>query len=337
MIDRLMGILKLLARIEITIALALMAGALAIWNAESGGGNGIWIVAPLSGLVVNLCAALVSNRTLSAQPALFAFHVGLAGLAIAVAVDALTSFTGHVEVTENSLFDPNMVVGVARPFHNSRLERIRFRQKSFEIKYAPGMSRRDTRSLIEIPEGNSWREIEIGDDTPLVFSPYRLYTSFNKGFAPIVTYVDAQGASYTGAVHLPSYPLNEDRQGNVWIPPGSDEPLTLWLPLEEPLYNVDAEWRFSLPENPSLVVIEQGLRRELRPGESIQLAEGGVLRFESLETWMGYTVTANPYVSLIVATALASLASLLWHISKKLLAPLGAQASSTSRGESGYV
>ncbi|MFQ5563396.1 MAG: cytochrome c biogenesis protein ResB [Parvularculaceae bacterium] len=310
-----------LARIEITIALAIAAGALAIWNAETGGGKGVWLAAPAAGMFVNLCAALLVNRTLSAQPALFAFHMGLAALALALSADALTSFSGHVEVTEDTAFEPALVVGSARPFHANRLDRIRFRQKSFDIAYAPGMSRRDTKSSVEIPEGRSWRKVTVGDDTPLVFSPYRLYTSFNKGFAPVITYTDARGVKHSGAVHLPSYPLNEDRQGNVWTPPGSATPMAIWLRFDNPVYRTDAAWRFVKPADARLIVIFNGARHELEKGESVALA-GGVVRFEAVKTWMGYTISANPMAPLAAAAALASLLALLWHILRKLLTPL---------------
>lgn len=325
MIAQLKTVVKILARYEATVALALAAGALAIWNVETGGGKGVLMALPAAGLFVNLCAALVINRTLSAQPALYAFHAGLAALALALGADALTSFSGHVEVADGAAFDPALVVGHARPFHEKRLDRIRFRQKSFDIAYAPGMSRRDTQSRVEIPDGKSWREVSVGDDNPLVFPPYRLYTSFNKGFAPVITFTDADGVSQTGLVHLPAYPLNEDRQGNVWTPSGGGEPVALWLVFDKPIYRPDASWRFEKPDNPRLVTIYRGDRHELAPGESVAVA-GGVLRFDDLKTWMGYTISANPLAPLVATAALASLAALLWHLAGKFIAPLAAQA-----------
>lgn len=324
MMSRLSGLLRQAARIEITIALVLVAGGLALAGDRFGWRVGAVMAAPAFGLFVNLCAALLTNRTLSTRPALYAFHVGLAILALSLAADALSSFSGHVEIVNGGDFDARRVVGEARPWHRPRLSEIRFRQKSFDISYAPGMKRRETASVIETREGGQAREIVVGDDRPLVVSGYRLYTSFNKGFAPVVTFIDAAGIAHTGAVHLPSYPLNEDRQANAWRPAGASAEIVVWLELEKPVYDEDAPWRFAVPETSSLVVIAGGERRRLSPGETAPLASGAV-RYEGLAAWMGYTITSNPYAPIATAAALASILALIWEIIGKLAAPFPAK------------
>lgn len=310
------------ARIEITIALALVAGGLALAGDRLEWRVGPVMAVPAFGLFVNLCAALATNRVLSAQPALYAFHVGLAALALTLGADAMTSFSGHVEIANGGAFDPARVEGDARPWHRIRFDKIRFRQKSFDIAYAPGMSRRDTTSVVDVYEDGSWRERVIGDDNPLVFSPYRFYTSFNKGFAPIVTFTDAAGVPHTGVVHLPSYPINEDRQANSFSPPGARGDIALWLELDAPAYKTDDAWRFAVPENAPLTVIADGRRARLARGETAAIA-GGVLRYDGLTAWMGYTITANPFARFSVAAALASLVALVWHVGSKIFAPIG--------------
>lgn len=306
-----------------TIALALFAGALALAGHHFEWRVGVYMAAPAGGLFVNLCAALATNRTISARPALFAFHVGLAVLALSLAADALTSFSGHVEVVDGGDFDPRLVVGETRPLHHQHLADVHFRQKSFDISYAPGMRRRETTSVIEIEEGGKTRQAVIGDDRPLIDSGYRFYTSFNKGFAPVVTFTDAAGVSHTGAVHLPGYPLNEDRQANTWRPPGAASEIVVWLNLPAPVYQEDAAWRFAVPAASSLVVIAGGERRTLAPGESAPLASG-VIRYDRLSAWMGYTITANPFSRIAAAAALASILALIWDIVGKLRAPFPA-------------
>ena len=315
--------LRLAARIEITVALVLLAGALALAGSHFGWRVGVYMAAPAFGLFVNLSAALLTNRTLSARPALYAFHVGLAALVLSLAADALSSFSGHVEVVNGGDFDVRRVVGEARPWHRQQLSKIDFRQKSFDISYAPGMKRRETASVIETRVAGEAREVVVGDDRPLVISGYRLYTSFNKGFAPIVTFIDAAGIAHSGAVHLPSYPLNEDRQANTWRPPGASAEIVVWLELDKPVYEEDAPWRFAVPETSSLVVIAGGERHRLSPGETAALASG-VVRYDGLTAWMGYTIASNPYAPIATAAALASLLALIWEIIGKLRAPFPA-------------
>lgn len=312
--------LRPLARIEITIALALGAGVLALAGEQFGWRVGPMMAIPAFALFVNLIAALATNRTLGAQPPLFAFHVALAALALALGADAMTSFSGNVEIANDGVFDPAVVNGEARPWHKTRLDRVAFRQKEFDIDYAPGMKRRETRSVVEIEQDGAWRRFEVGDDEPLVIPPYRFYTTFNKGFAPLVTFSDAAGVVHSGAVHLPSYPLNEDRQANSFSPPGARGAITLWLDLNEPAYDVEAQWRFSIPQNAKLTVIAGGARRALNKGESVEVA-GGRLSYDGLTAWMGYSITANPFAAYAAAAALGALAALVWHVAAKLFSP----------------
>jgi cytochrome c biogenesis protein len=321
MMRRLGALTRHAARIEITIALALAAGALALAGSELGWRVGLFMAAPAFGLFINLCAALVTNRTLSARPPLFAFHVGLAVLALSLAADAMTSFSGHVEIANGGLFNPAQVEGEARPWHRQRLSEVAFLQKSFDIAYAPGMKRRETRSVIETRVDGARRSFVVGDDHPLIASGYRFYTSFNKGFAPLVTFTDAAGIAHTGAVHLPSYPLNEDRQANTLRLPAARGEIVAWLDLEKPVYDEEGAWRFAVPEKSSLVVISGGERRVLAPGESAPIAAGTV-RYDGLTAWMGYTITANPFSPVAAAAALASILALAFDILTRLRAPL---------------
>lgn len=325
--------LRPLARIEITVAFALAAGALALAGEQLGWRVGPLMAIPAFALFVNLIAALAANRTLGAQPPLFAFHVALAALALSLGADAMSSFSGNVEIANGGVFDPAAVEGEARPWHKTRLDRIAFRQIEFDINYAAGMKRRETKSIVEVDQGGRRRRLAIGDDEPLVAPPYRFYTTFNKGFAPLVTFTDAAGLKHGGAVHLPSYPLNEDRQANSFSPPGARGDITLWLDLDEPAYDVADKWRFDIPTNAKLTVIAGGSRSVLSPGEALDVA-GGRLSYDGLTAWMGYSITANPFAAYAAAAALAAIAALIWHVAARLSAPFsGAEARRKSAQE----
>ena len=280
-----------------------------------------WIVLPAAASFVSLVAALLVQPKLKAQPALFAFHALLALLVVLVAADQLTAVKGHVEMTEGTGFDASLAKIDAGPLHPYGLDRVAFVQGPFDINYLPGMKRRETVSRVQIPDGGGqWREVSVGDDDPLIFGNYRFYTSFNKGFAPVITYADAGGRTMTGAVHMPSYPLNDYEQGNEWTPPGG-RPVKLWLSLAEPVYQVDGSWNFRKPDNPVLVVIDGENRQELSRGEVADLGGGASIRFEALRSWMGYTITSNIFAPWIIATAVAACLSLAAHL-WEAIAPL---------------
>jgi len=207
-------------------------------------------------------------------------------------------------------------------------------QGKFSIDYAPGMKRRETRSTVYLPaDSGRWRTVEVGDEHPLTFAGYNLYTSFNKGFAPILTFVDGRGISHSGSIHLPSYPLNYYKQGNTWSAPGADRPVKIWLHIAEPVYAEDRAWRFEKPDAPVLVVMTDGVRRELRPGEDMPLG-AGTLRFEEVRSWMGYTISYNPALPWILASAAIAVLFLAWHIAGRLFSrPWQAEGEAEARAE----
>ena len=57
-----------------------------------------------------------------------------------------------------------------------------------------------------------------------------------------------------------------------------------------------------------------------RLGARVQLADG-VLAFEALRMWMGYTIFHDPFLAWFFAAALVGVAGLGWHYYLKLSAP----------------
>lgn len=284
-----------------------------------------WVILPLAALFLNLMAALIAHGTLRSQSMLFAFHALMGVLVLLIAADDLTALRGHVEVTEGSMFDPGIANVEAGPLHPTSLDEIAFVQGPFEIHYLPRMKRRETYSNIRIPAADgTWTEAVVGDDDPLIVGRYRLYTSFNKGFAPVITYTGPDGRPVTGAVHMPSYPLNDYQQGNSWTPPGG-EPVMLWLEIPEPVYDADNEWVFRKPKDPVLVVISDETRQELHLGMTATLPQGGTVRFDTLRSWMGYTIASNMFNPWMLAVAIAACLALFVHIWEKLQPVPGAR------------
>lgn len=303
-----------LASLWLTLACILVAAAIALAGQVTSSTIGVWIAVPFAMLGANLLAALAVRPKLRRQAGLLGFHLALAGLALLAAADQLIALRGHVEITEGTAFDDHMVVAQAGPFHPWRLDHVRFVQAGFEIDYAPRMKRGETRSTVLLPaSGGRWREEIVGDDDPVVFGDYRFYTSFNKGFAPVLTYVDRRGMPHTGSVHLPSYPLNYFKQGNAWqLPDGAGE-VKLWLNIPKPVYDPDRPWRFGKPDDAVLVVLDGGVRHELRPGQSIAVGAGS-LRYDELRGWMGYTIAYNPLTPWMLAAVAVAIMCLGWHM-----------------------
>ena len=282
-----------------------------------------WLALPCGGLFVNLAAALVTNERLRRQPGLLVFHVGLAVLALTAMAGRLTALSGSVEVTQGSAFDAGLVTAKAAPLHPWGLGKVNFVQGPFRIDYEPGLQRRHTHSTLFVPAaGGAWDAVDVGDDRPLKMFGYRFYTTPNKGFALLLTYIGPDGQRQTGAVHLPSYPMNDYKQSNSWQMPDGGPMLDLWLDMPNPVLAQDAAWTFHVPEDSTLVVGLGGRRHELKPGQEVRVGDAR-LRYEDLRAWMGYTVFYDPTLPWLAAAALVACAGLGWHAVAKIRAVSG--------------
>lgn len=312
------NLLKAAASLWVTLAMLVLAAALLLTGQLLDWPDAGLVAMPFAGLCLNLLAAIAVTQKLRRQAGLLGFHLALAMLALLAAADSLMYLKGHVEVTEGAGFDPRLVEAQKGPFHPWNLDRVRFLQGGFTIDYAPKMKRRNTYSTVYLPDaGGVLRSLVVGDDDPLVFGNYRFYTSFNKGFAPVLRYRDGAGRITTGAVHLPSYPLNYFKQGNDWRLPDDSETLKLWLHLPEPVYDAEGAWRFAKPKDAVLVLLRGDERRELRPGDRLELG-AGELRYERLESWMGYTISYNPLRRWMLAAVAVAIVCLAWHAGRKM-------------------
>lgn len=268
------------------------------------------IAAPLALLAANLAAAIVLRPSLR-RGGLGLFHAMLLALLLLAGWGRLTHFDARVEVTEGSVLDAAQVqVQGQGPWHGTRWRTIAFRQGAWEVDYAPGVRRGDTRSQAWLSGEHAPRV--VGDDTPLVLDGYRFYTTHNKGFAPVLTWQPEGGDAIQGALHMPSYPLFDYQQENRWTAPDGRQ-LRFWLRIEQPLA-ASAAWTLSPRGTAALLVMEvDGQRRELRPGEAAALP-GAVLRYERLAGWMGYKIFYDPTLLPMLAVSLIGVLGLGWHL-----------------------
>lgn len=279
----------------------------------------LWLmVAPLVLLAVNLLAAIVVNPRIYRQPGLLILHLALLGIILLAAVGRLTRFDGRAEITEGSLFSPGHVEITGKgPLHSERLDQVIFAQGSFSVDYEAGLSRAHTRSqIIVLDAAGKQTPAVVGDQVPLVLAGYRFYTTSNKGFAPLLTWIPDQGDPVSGTVNMPTYPSFDWNQSNRWTPPGEEE-TRFHLQIEQPL-NRESAWTLDSKQMPAALEIESGGRRAvLRAGESVRLTHG-VLRFEELRGWMGYKIFFDPTLPWMFWTAVTGVAGMAWHFWYKL-------------------
>lgn len=290
-----------------------------------------WVLtAPLLFLAVNLLAAILTQPGINRRPGLLVFHLGLLAICILAAIGRLTHFESRVELSQGSAFDPRAMEEITQgPWHPGELEKVRFVQQDYTVEYRAGLVRGKTRSHVLIPDGDrGWERVVVGDDTPLIIDGYRFYTTFNKGFAAVLTWFPPQGQAVTGTLHMPSYPLFEYKQANSWTPPGSDEEIKFWLRLETG-YDLESAWTLDGEKTTGVLVVNDGQKRvELGPGEGVELP-GGYLRYEALSTWMGYKVFYDPTLKWLFIAAMMTVLGLSLHYWHKFrLQPL---AETTAR------
>ncbi len=312
-------VLSRLASIRLTlvgmVALAIGAGL----SYDNPAETSVWVLAaPLALLSLNLFAAILTNPRINRRPGLFVFHVGLLLICVFAAIGRLTLFEGRVEMSQGAVFDVQSVADVKQgPWHNGRLDEVVFVQGPWTVSYQPGLKRGPTRSHVSVPDGRGgWREKVVGDDKPLIIDGYRFYTTFNKGFAVIVSWIPIDGEAMTGTIHMPSYPLFDYKQDNRWTTPGGNE-LKLWLRVETGL-NRDKAWVLDGSKATGVLVVNSGNERvELGEGESMELP-GGRLRFEQLSTWMGYKIFYDPTLRWLFISAIVAVFGLAYHYWRKM-------------------
>jgi len=280
----------------------------------------IWVlILPLLFLAVNLLMAILTNPRIYKRHGLLLFHVGLLSIVILSAIGRLTHFEADVEMVRDTVFDSTEVLRAkAGIWHDGTLAEVQFQQGHYTVDYSPGLVRGKTKSYITVfdPSGVATQKI-VGDDTPLVLEGYRFYTSFNKGFAPILTWQPADGGEpLTGAIPMPSYPLFEYKQDNQWAPPDSEQ-IDFWLRLDTGLTE-DEAWTLDGRHAQGILVVKSGDQRvELRPGESTKLP-GGVLVYEQLTTWLGYKIFYDPTLFWLFIASVLTVVGMTAHFWRKI-------------------
>ena len=295
-------------------------GLLAVVVAAGLAGHGVLVSAlaiALGLLALNLLAALVLHPAFRRQLPLLVAHLALLALVVLVALGRLTALDGRFELTQGLAFD-GLIEAKAGPLHRDRLSRLDFRHEGFQIDYAPGRKRGATRNPVTWTDadGRVQRAV-IGDHRPLVLEGYRIYTSSNKGFAPLLTWIPNNGEAVSGAVHLPSFPVHELQQSREWTLPGGQVAWVM-LQFDGKLIDPTGPASFRLPGSHRLVLRVGEQRAELAPGERVDIP-GGTLVYERLSSWMGYRVSYDATLPWLLASALLASFALAWHYTQRFI------------------
>ncbi|MEY2687808.1 MAG: hypothetical protein RL375_2006 [Pseudomonadota bacterium] len=340
-----------LGSLRVTMVLFGLLGAAVVAGLVDHGPNA-WLIGGAMGLLsAQLVIGLVQHPALSRRLPLLCFHLALLMLVLLVGVGRLTALDGRFELTQGVVYEGQLIDGRVGAWHRGALEKLAFQHAGFEVDYSPGRRRGPTRNRVSwVDEQGVAHRAVIGDHLPLVLDGYRIYTSPNKGFAPVLSWLPSIAADHltagsapaasaaapagssgagplprrsrrtlpvitTGAVHLPSYPMNELRQSREWpLPDGR----AVWVKLDfdETLIDPDQAAAFRLPTQHRLVVRLGNQRAELLPGMSMDLP-GGRLVYEGLRSWMGYRITYDPTLPWLLACALFAVWSMAWHYLRK--------------------
>lgn len=315
--------LRPLASVRVTCGLLVLLGVIAFAGILAPARADGLIALPLSLLACNLAAAIACRPALR-RGGLGLFHVCLLACMLLVGWGRLTHLDGRMRVVDGQEYDPAQVhVDAQGRWHGDGLQHVRFRQGPFKVTYAPGTRREHTTSLVATAdEPGAWQS--VGDDTPLKIDGYRFYTTSNKGFAPVLTWTPRGGEPVTGAVMLPSYPLQDWEQVQQWQAPGGAH----WkFALHLPKVPENAAWTLDPARTDAMLVAESGgVRHELRPGAVVQTAEG-TLRYEWLSGWMGYRIFYDPTLLPLLALSLLGVCGMAWHLWARSLRSLSAPAA----------
>lgn len=306
-------VLAALASLKLTATgLALLAAAIVLAHLVQPAAA--WILSmPLALLAANLGAAVAVTPSFRRQAPLLVFHLALLVLMVLVVASRLTYFNAGGEVATGEEFAGELIYKEHGPLHRLQLDGVAFTNEGFEIDYAPGLYRGETRNRVRWRDAHGAEQVSvIGDHTPLVLEGYRFYTTSNKGFAPVFLWRPEGGEPRRGTVHMPSYPLLQFQQEVEWTPPDTQTRVMLKLKLDEALIDPEKASRFRMPSTHRIEIEVGGKVDVLAPGDAIALA-GGHLKYEGLTTWMGYLIFYDWTLPWLLAASFVAAASLGWH------------------------
>ncbi len=332
-----MSLLRKLASLRLTLLSMILLAVLAVLGSRDADiGTGVTVV-PLVILIVNLVAALLTNRSFRTQTGLLVFHMGLLLVFACIGLALLLRYDGHVEIVQGGAFDAAQVETVERGWwHDDQLGEVELYQGEVQVNYLPGLNRQETRSTVEYRAASGeLRRITVGDTRTVNIDGYRFAATFNKGFALLLHWTGADGREALGAVHMPSFPSFDWKQVTTWTTPAGQE-VEVELDFDQRVSDDRADWTFGRTDMPYSVNVRVAGEplRSIRSGESLELT-GGLVQVADLRVWMAYRIEYLPFLPWMFVAAMLAIVGLTLHFARRVLpasAPAGARAQEDDYG-----
>jgi len=316
-----MSIVRKLASLRLTLAGMVLLIVLAFMGSRSSAVDVGVTALPIAVLVLNLLAAIATNRSFRTQTGLLVFHIGLLLVFVLVGLSVLTRFDGHVEVVQGGSFNAGDVEVTEEGWlYGGNLADVQFVQGDIQVDYLPGLVRQATQSTIEFVNADGVpKRLTIGDSRGAQIAGYRLLATFNKGLALILRWEGDDGDVQYGAVHFPSYPQYDWKQVTQWLTPAGQQ-IEMKIEFAEPVARPDERWVLQRPQVPFAVRTSVADIPDVVTGlgERIDVV-GGSLRVDDLRMWMAYRIDYFPYLPWMLVAAMLAIGGLVAHFASRYL------------------
>lgn len=274
---------------------------------------------PLVLLMLNLTASIAIHARFRTDLPLLLFHASLVLFVALLAVARLTYFEGTAKVVVGGHFAGELRTQERGALHGDGAKALRFANDGFIEVFPQRNPYRQTRNRIRFADSaGQWHGSVIGDDRPLVLDGYRIYTSRNRGFAPVLRWQSDAAAIEVATIQLGQIGEDGYTPGSHWpIPQGPQ----VWVSMStERIPPAPGSQRENLGANtaPNRLVINHNERfYDMQLGESLALP-GGRLTYSSLSAWMGYRISYDPTQPWLIATVALAITSLIWFYTRRL-------------------
>lgn len=306
------NLLGRLASPRLMVAVFVITALAALVSAHLGVAPTLAMLPPLLLLVANLSAAIVVHPRFRANLPLLVFHLALIALVVILLIARLVFFEGKVAITSGTQFDGQWSRQSGGPASRDPGSELDFENVDFIERFAADGRRLGTVARLRWRNESGKSDIaEAGEDSPLILHGVRIYPIAERGFAPVLRWESQGGSFEIGTVHL-----HDDGQGGFtpdggWRLPDGQE---MWA-MVEPLATAAptrAGERTNLGAHsfPHRLVVRIGNeRREMRPGDTIDLTAGRLTYLE-LRAWLGFRATYDPTMSWLLATVAVAVLAL---------------------------
>jgi hypothetical protein len=266
-----------------------------------------WSV-PLALFTVSLLSAILIRPRFRRDWSLLGLHLGLLVLVLAVFVSRMTYFDGAVTLVVGEEFGGRLQVDRRGPLHSDGSPELRFANEGFAETFVVGHRWPTTEARVSWSDQSGRQgEAVIDNDRPLLLEGYRIFPTFNRGYAPIFEWRPAGAGAEIGAVQL--------RAGS-----GFSVAMEWQLPKAEPPPLSSGERRealgsATLPHR--LVLRTENERTAMQPGDEIAL-NGGSLKYLRLGAWMGYRVVYDSTLYWMISAAMVAVACMVFYYGRLL-------------------